>query len=245
MTETVNLPQIGKVDKKWVVAGVAITGGIVGYAYWKRRQNSGVTYLSDSTTGGTGDDSAYAPPVGGRQQEVDVPNTAISSNSKWTEEVIAALGNIGLDSGYVSSTLGKYLNSQKLTNDEANVVRQAWALKGRPPESPNLTIMLLNESGSNGEQSTNGQPPGIPANIRQSGMTPSSITVSWDPVPGALDYEYYEESDFGGSIPRKTTSTTVTWGGLIHGVEHTFYVKARNSYGSSPPAIVHAWTDHL
>ena len=85
--------------------------------------------------------------------------------------MIEKLGNVGQDPSFVSGVLGKYLSSQPLTSDEANVVRMAWAFSGKPPQGPN-TFTLATSGGST---------PGGSAGGNNKAPVPTPVPATWKP----------------------------------------------------------------
>jgi len=161
MADTVDVPQIGKVDRKWLYAGGAVVAGIVGYAYWARSRSRSVfdpnaidpmTGLPYSASMSTGPYVNPNPRASG-SDTVDNQSGQILTNQQWSAAVTESLINVGYDAGFVASVLGKYLSKQPLTSDEANMVRVAWAYQGKPPEGPDTIVM----------QTGGGSTPGTPA----------------------------------------------------------------------------------
>lgn len=156
MAGTVKLPAIGEVPTKYAYAGVAIVVGIVGYAYFKRRQSgsaaataapdpnsidpaTGLTYAQEQAAGsvGTLGSTGYSNPNPNASGYSTVSGTStITTNMDWSAAVSNALGNLGYDPTFIASTIGKYLSSQPLTADEAALIRVAWAYEGKPPSGP-------------------------------------------------------------------------------------------------------------
>lgn len=151
----VQVPGVGQVPRKYALMGGAVVGGIAIYAYWKHRGSASST----ATTPSTVDPNAVDPLTGltyGAEQSAGLsasgnyvnpnPNasgsntqntTGVTTNSQWTQAVVEALGNLGYDTTFVSTTLGKYLDKVALSQDEASLVRTAWAYEGYPPQGPN------------------------------------------------------------------------------------------------------------
>jgi hypothetical protein len=141
MADQVNVPKVGPVDKKWVLVAVAGGATFVGIMWWRRFQasKSAGAAVVDPATGSVGASGSYlnpAPVVA--NDTVNQPPAAAATNQEWTQRVIADLGNIGLDASFVSAVIGKYLAGQQVTNDEASVIRQAWAFEGKPPGGPSF-----------------------------------------------------------------------------------------------------------
>jgi hypothetical protein len=77
--------------------------------------------------------------------------------------------------------------------------------------------------------------PGVPTGVTATALSSSSMSVSWNQVNGATSYEVYYET---GSLTTKTLAETVlgtayTHTGLQASTTYTYYIKAKNSAGSS------------
>jgi hypothetical protein len=139
MAEQVDIPAVGPVDKRvlYVVGGSGLA--FVIYRYWKARQSSGI--VLDPSTGSLGGGLSYANPAPSSSGGNPAANPAPTNNQEWTQLVIERMGNIGKDAGFVSTVIGKYLANAGLTSEEGQVVQEAWALAGKPPQGP-LTFRL-------------------------------------------------------------------------------------------------------
>ncbi|MBM7770186.1 chitodextrinase [Actinokineospora baliensis] len=77
--------------------------------------------------------------------------------------------------------------------------------------------------------------PTAPGNLRSTGTTPTSITLTWDPATdnvGVTGYQVFE----GNTPIATTTDTTTTITGLTPDTEHTYTVKAKDAAGNASPA---------
>ncbi len=75
-------------------------------------------------------------------------------------------------------------------------------------------------------------PPPAPSNLRSTGATMDSVSLSWGSVAGVTGYEhdYRKASDRAWSdVDRSTTSTSRTVGGLECGVEYVFRARAHGN----------------
>jgi len=87
----------------------------------------------------------------------------------------------------------------------------------------------LNNASCGGGTST--QPPGAPGAPQVTGVTASSISLSWGASSGTVaGYRVYE----GSTVVATSTGTSATIGGLTAGSTHTYAVTAQNSAGESP-----------
>lgn len=158
----VDLPAVGKVDRRWVWAGAAAAVGIAA-VWWARRgdqaEAAAVAEEGDAydaaVTGSLGG-SGYVNPAPGAAGSGSVDSGAHPDTvPEWSNQVTSILADLGYEPAFTAATLGKYLASQPLTAEEASLVRTAWAYAGRPPGGPS-TIVLI------GSGSTPGTPPPPP-----------------------------------------------------------------------------------
>lgn len=140
MSQPVNVPAVGPVQRRWVIWGGLAVLALVGYAYWQRSRQSGTmidpsTGTMDAGDGGYQNPAPTSPPSG----LVDDPNV-ISSNDEWARRAVDALTSIGFNAQYAATTIGRYLSGQELSPEEADVVRTAFALVGEPPNQLALVV---------------------------------------------------------------------------------------------------------
>jgi hypothetical protein len=78
-----------------------------------------------------------------------------------------------------------------------------------------------------------GPPP--PANLRVASQTNSTVTLSWNPVPGAVNYRIYQSvgtsTAFGGAVTNAISPNGTTVTGLLPNTQYTFRVSAIDSFG--------------
>lgn len=181
MAAEVKVPGIGNVKKTYVYAGAALVVGIVGWAWWSRSQGGdggSVTYEPDPSTGSATGVDAYGNPAPNPPDPYAEPEGPPRNNQEWTARVLIALQEQGIEPGFASATIGRYLDRRPLTSDEADVVRQAWALMGKPPEGP-TTFTLSTDGGSPG--SSTPVKPGPPRNLKPFVVERDKIILDWDP----------------------------------------------------------------
>lgn len=153
MSQPVNVPAVGPVNRRWIVYGGLAVVGIVGYAYWKRSRSPGTVYdpaggTVDLGTGGYQNPAPTSPPSG----PVD-DNDLITSNSQWSAAAISALVGIGFNPQFAATTIGKYLAGMELTPEEADVIRAAFGLVGEPP---NAMAIIVRQGTGNGPTPSSG-----------------------------------------------------------------------------------------
>jgi hypothetical protein len=244
MAETVDIPQIGRVKTQYVWAAGGVVVIIVGYAYLKRRSAAGADTgpAVDPTSGSLGATGGTPPPITPAQV---TSSTVPTNNQEWTQDVLDKMGVVGgTEESHTLSVIGKYLNKIPLTADEADVIRQAWALAGKPPQGPdNFT---LTSTGS-----TTGTPTGkLPAptglfggsglfNRVNGRLVNNYIDVNWNPVDGATSYHVEEKSAFGAQSHDVTTPGLHETGLMAPNADHYITVWAVNAKGErGDPATV-------
>ena len=88
------------------------------------------------------------------------------------------------------------------------------------------------ESGNKGGGSDTTISP--PTNVRAVTISPTSISVTWNPVAGATSYEVnYETGSMPISIISTVSGTSYTHTGLQPNTTYHYYVAARNNMGTS------------
>jgi hypothetical protein len=174
VSATIDVPEVGPVDKTWVLAGGGIVAGIVGVAWWRHRQaNQTGPLVADPTTGTDSTNPTYTNPnpVVSPDSTAQLPPT---TDPEWSARVMAALN--WLEPGYLGDILGKYLARQPLSLEEAAVVRAAWAVVGKPPSGMPI---VLSTTGS-----TPGTPPPAPTptptgDNRRGVLIPADHQLAW------------------------------------------------------------------
>lgn len=244
--ETVELPAIGRVEKRWVWVGGALIVGIVGYAYWQRSRQRAADNTDplaiepeQADTGG-----AYTNPRPVNSTVDGTDPDAITTNAQWTAKVTDRLSSLGIfDTAFIGATLGKYLSRIPLTPDEQDLVRTAWAYVGKPPEGPdNFT-----PKGSGPNDPT---PPGklpAPTGFRQGDAQQwqNAARLDWNPVPGAAGYVLEEVTGQAGGwtspLEVGTVNATMKYG-LVHAGSYHVRIAAKDSAGTigeySPTIVV-------
>lgn len=184
MATTVNLPIFGTVQKRYVYIGGAVVVVIVGgaWAMHLRRRSSGeISY--DPATGSVTGSGLYDNPVPDGPESGQAVETVpvIDTNAEWGQAAVEALGSAGWDRQFAAIAIGKYLSESPLTMEEANAVRAAWGILGKPPVNPPNIIMTTSTSTPGG--STTVPKPG--AADRRYMIRPNNTRVWIDPpIPG-------------------------------------------------------------
>jgi large repetitive protein len=135
MAGTVKLPVIGTVKTGWAVAGAGIVLGIVGFAYWRHRENSAAAAAASPASAGgsstgSGIDPATGYPYGSAQDEAALaaqagtssesgidPETGYPYGSVEDEEALASLEDeSGAGGGYYDDVLPTTTGSATTAN---------------------------------------------------------------------------------------------------------------------------------
>ena len=144
-----------EVPNKNVAIGGGIVVGIVGYAYWKRRQRvaapdgaavdpnaidpqTGIPYGQEQGTNAGYFQGSVPNPYVSQTGTSNAPSTSgtYTNNVTWLSDAISNATNLfGVSFGTASSGLGKYLsqNPHGLNGDEYAAVSEVVALQGQPP----------------------------------------------------------------------------------------------------------------
>lgn len=235
---TVDLPVAGPIKKQWLYVGLAGVAGVVGYAYWKRSQESSTVvepgmedYTGGLQTGGSGSTTpglSWQPIDDGSD---DNDEHAPTTNAEWTQRAVSYLSQLNFDPQVVAIALGKYLSKLPLTPAEADIVRTATGAIGRPPVGEFQIIMVPNPpaGGGGGGGGGNTDPPThvaakigvnlydwvsqLAAQYPTLGLTFVKMfgTVKNDPTalnPSARNYMTWEGPNGSTKIPKFLNSNT-------------------------------------
>lgn len=188
----VNLPVIGDVPDTYVWAGGALVAGIVGYAYVTRNKRGtldagdeligpeGEVYDAyGNLIGQPGSTPGYVPPtVTNSNRDVD-DREGVRTNGEWTIKARDEMVAFGANGSAVTAALGKFFARQPLTAIEADLVRQAIAVAGQPPEGGPWTVIEPTVT-----------PPGELAapTVTAGNLTPTSATFNWTRPQNAVKF---------------------------------------------------------
>lgn len=212
-----------KLPKSYVIAGGALTAGIVGYAWWQNARQSGAPTVVD--------------PTPNLPEPTDEPGFGISggeeppkTNAEWTRRATELMRNIGYDAGAVASAIGKFLARTPLNKSEVDLVRASIGQAGYPPENGPWTVI---------EETPGAVTPSLtkaPTGFRYLGpQSKDHHRLVWDPVPGATGYviQYTGPGGVGSEWPESGPEHIAY---LAAGPAYTYDVWAVNSAGASPKA---------
>lgn len=84
-----------------------------------------------------------------------------------------------------------------------------------------------------------GSPPTAPISLTYSGVTANEVTLTWQGVSGASGYRIYRATPYDSNYTLITTTSTTSFKdtGLSANTKYWYFVRAYNSYGTSPDSI--------
>jgi hypothetical protein len=225
MADTVKLPAIGNVDKRWVYIGGAGILGFVGYAWWNRAR-TGPAEQADFTEEDIPQGREPPPTVVGSESFEDSAVTAIiNTNSEWYTAAIEYLvGTGGFDFTFATITLGKFLARRELTEQEANLVQAAKGAVGEPPQGGPWPIIRGTVPGPT-PTGTKLATPTLKMGIGDPKNT--YYQLSWTKVAGATHYAVKRELGPGAPAYALVTGTTRRVGPLKRRYEYQYRVQAQ------------------
>ena len=232
MAEDITIPKIGKVKKQYVYIVGAGVAGYVGYRWWISGSTTEEETLAPEESIGTigadiGSGTGGYYGTGSASSDTTVGDDVFDTSAKWSREVVSYMADtLGYDAALVGLATGKYIRGDKLTKQEADIVRTAVGVFGQPPGGPYTII----EGSENPSPSTMGQPTGLAVKSKDA----DSVTLTWNPVAGAAGYRIYRSGasqNVGQSI-----DTTAEIGGLQPAETYTFTVRAMDSSGKTGAA---------
>jgi len=232
-----NIPKLGKVNKKVTIGVGVIAASYVGYRYYQARNGSGAdTTAVDETTGdfGTG---GTVPDVLGSVSPTNsygIPDNSTpasttdygftgTTNAQWSQYVSTLLSQSDKWSYTdIVTALGAYLAGSPLTSLQKQIVQSALSLGGNPPVGTHVVV-------SGGDTAMTIAPSGVTAKP----INGTSISASWNPVAGAAGYHLYIA---GSNVIRgESTSSSGIIGGLDPGKSYSIQVAAHTGSGQTGP----------
>lgn len=261
MPDTIKVPGIGPLNKKYAYVGAAGIAGFVGYAYWRNRQAQATdTTATDTTATDTtaldaanaaASDSSYAydysgysdggyaygggAPIYSSPGGSNFPTPtggAPTTDHDWNQAAYEALTDRGVESTAASHALSRYQADLCLTGTEADYVRQAIAAVGDTPQTHhNIQIC----PGDN-----NGQPPAAvptaPGGFHVTSTSTTKVCLAWTPMIGVLGYHIkIKGPGFDHTVVTHNNGTYCV-GNLHRKSTYSFYVSAYNSAGTGAPS---------
>lgn len=238
MAEDVDVPKVGKVDKRVVVGVVGAGAAFVAYRYWAASRSGTSDEEVASSTNAEFDESGdpaavlgavrpnndYGLPEGSPAEAPSTDDFGFrgTTNDAWTQYAANQLSQSDRWSYTdVVEALGNFLAQRPTTAIQQNIVNAAIAVAGQPPVGSHTLV-----SGGN-------TPLTVAPTITGITTTGTTATISFTAVAGATSYYAYR----GGSSPvgaRNVSPITVT--GLTPNTSYTFTVKGVTAAGTTGPA---------
>jgi hypothetical protein len=227
-------------NKNVVYFGGAAALGFIGYAWWKNGTSGPPEMLTADPNLG-----AVPPPTDRTGFSVTDPSGSRppQTNAEWRDLAVSKLVASGIEAAAISSAIGKYLGHQPLTKTEQDLVRQALAAAGDPPQGGPYSIV---EIPSGGVVATK---PVAVSGLRYGGILPPdpggpwvNMRIQWDAQPGMTYKIFVENVDGAGAISTggasgdfyQNTGTFVAYG-MGRGYTYRFTVAAINSQNEVGP----------
>jgi len=195
-------PIKGASKQAWVIAGVAGVG-VLGYLWWKKKQQASTAATSAYGYSGYGYSSGYGYGVspifgyglGGTNfpfptgyggygyQGIPTPTT----NAEWFRAAVNYLSqNANTNMATAEAALAKYLAGQTVTSDQVTIIQIAEGAFGPPPQNgPDGYPPNIKTGGSGGGGHAKNPVTGL--HITKQGTTGDD--VAWNPSAGAHSYK--------------------------------------------------------
>jgi len=229
MAEDIDVPKLGKINKKVLIPVVAVAAGFIGWRYWQARNNP-----TDSEAVDPGlEDPGTLPGVAGAVKPDNgygSGNTGgsgggsgqITTNGEWSQFVIEKLAGDRWTNSELAEALGNFLTDRPLSDAQQAIVRAGVAVAGYPPVGSHNII----PGGNTGLTVA-------PNAVTVSGITATTAMVNFLPVSGASTYRVYRS---GASAAAGTgSSTPISLQGLTPGTSYTVTVSGVNGAGTEGP----------
>jgi hypothetical protein len=229
MADSVDVPKVGKVDKKVIIPIVAAAVGFIGYRYWKARQDVGdgepVDPGYEDMAGGLGPGQVRPDNSYGLPDDNGTGNSTGgfrgTSNSEWSEYVTDRLQQDGRWTySVIAVALGNFLSDKPLSSEQQDIVRAAIGIAGQPPVGYHTIV-------PGGNTSLTVAPTGVTATATGA----DKGRVSFAGVAGAVTYNVY----VNGSVRGTGTASPIDVSGLAPGTSYSVQVAAVSASGGAGP----------
>lgn len=226
---SVDVPVIGNVDKRVLLAVGGLGAVFVGYKWYQSRSAAAYDPAAEAVDPGM-EDPGILPAVAGAVREDNGyglddgsnPNSTDSygfkgtTNSQWTQYTTTQLVQSDRWSYTdVVTALGNFIANKALTSDQQAIVQAAIALAGYPPEGSHTII-------PGGDTKITVAPTGL----KVVSTTENSVTLTWTKVAGAQSYRMYRSGSSSNVGATDGANNTITVGGLQPNTEYSFQVAA-------------------
>jgi hypothetical protein len=230
----VNVPKLGPVPKKaLIVIGVG-AGGFVAYRYYRARTmpspGPGEPGFEDpgilpGVAGAVPDDNRFGSGAD-TAPSVDDFGFHGTNNAQWSQYVTTQLSQSDQwPYDEITTALGNFLTGVPLSDRQQSIVRSAIALAGYPPVGQHVIV-------PGGNTAIMIAPSGVRATV-----TATTITISFNGVPGASRYNAYRSNITGTTqVPFGVANTSpIVLSGLEPGTSYSVQVAAVSASGAVGP----------
>jgi hypothetical protein len=228
----VDVPKVGKVNKKVLVPIAVVAVGFIGYKYWQARQVG----TGDATDLGYEDPGTLPAVAGAVRPNGDYGSGSgdttqaggqVTTNAQWSQQAASQLagGDGRWSYSDVLLALGNYLDGQPLSTAQQEIVRAARAAVGEPPVGNHVVI-------PGGNTALTVAPTGVTATA-----TPTAMKVSFGAVPGAATYNVYRSNTTGATNVASGTGSAspIDLVGLTPNTSYTVQVAGVTASGTVGP----------
>jgi len=228
----VDVPKVGKVNKKVLIPIVVAAAGFVGYRYWKSRSSVGAGDAVDpgmedpgtlpGIAGAVKPDNSYGSSDGGGTGQTGGGFRG-TSNSEWTEYVTDRLQQDGRWSySVIAVALGNFLDNKPLSTEQQDIARAAIGVAGYPPVGSHTIV-----PGGNTPITV------APSGVVGTATSPTTVSVSFPAVAGATTYNGYLNG--GASASATGGGSPLVFSNLTPGTSYVIQVAAVSSAGGIGP----------
>jgi LysM repeat protein len=230
----VDVPGVGGVNKKVLLAVGGGGAAYVLYRYYKARKDAAAAAAPADTPGYDQTSGDTLPVVPGAvagvgtngETTTDLTGSSPTTNAAWSQAAEQYLVGAGYDPTSVLKALGDYLANRALSADEQSIVQAAIAVAGYPPQG---TFNILPAVSTGGSTASVGQVQGL----HSTAVTSSGFQINWYATTGASGYHVYE----GGNRVATDYGTYHPFNGRQPGTQYgPFTVAALNMDGTEGPA---------
>ncbi|MBO2460973.1 fibronectin type III domain-containing protein [Actinomadura violacea] len=241
MADTIKIPGVGTVPKKYALMGGGVVVVIVGVAYYRHRNAPQVPAASTAPSDGTYTDptagstlpsgylgdSGYYPsggtpyaPYGYDVYGNPLPaSTGLGSggvyttNLDWANAAESQLELSGVSQSVSGTAISKVLAGLAVTSDQKNIFLEAVGLLGQPPQGYPTPIKVSDPTGTpGGTTAPSGSSLPAPSGLHAASVGKTTVRIEWKAVPGAKGYAVYDVADpAGGGTPTGVRQQSVVY----------------------------------
>lgn len=238
MADTIKIPGVGPTKKIYAYSGIAVLGGILVYAYWRRANTTPVAPTAAPDAGLTdpysqaSDASGYNmiyPPVTGSDfsrygydiygNPLPAPTGAtgtggaFTTNQDWATAAVNLAEQGGATREAATLAISHVLGGLRVTTAQQSMFLDAVGVLGSPPQGYPTPIKLVDTPGQpSPAPSPSGASLAAPRGLHTVSVGTGSVSLDWEPVPGAVGYTVFAVKDApGGGAPAAHRQATVNF----------------------------------